>query len=283
MASFLLTTSVSQPVCHETALDVEQDNWSTSHITICSLHKMDVLSSELLCKWQSVSLGLEPHCDRWPAFSCNWTSTELMSWGVFPHGRTGLSSLFDPLLQPSSFDSLWSVLQSTLSGILFTWPSLDYFSLDPLWILLCSTLYWSLVHLAPSGFLFTWPSLDSLLLDPLLESGSLGPLWILVHLTLSGFSFTRPSTGVWFTWPPLDSCSPDPLWFLLCLTLYWSLLVWVSLSLSNLQRTVSQSRRWSPSIVCLSVGCVYVHSVSCPLSDYQLHKKDSAPCIYLVS
>jgi hypothetical protein len=33
-----------------------------------------------------------------------------MSWGVFPDGRTGLSSLLDPLLEFSSLDPLWSLL-----------------------------------------------------------------------------------------------------------------------------------------------------------------------------
>jgi len=54
---------------------------------------------------------------------------DLMSWGVFPDGRTGLSSLLDPLLDSSSLDPLWS---------------LHYWTLY--WSLLCSTLYWSLLH-----------------------------------------------------------------------------------------------------------------------------------------
>jgi hypothetical protein len=31
---------------------------------------------------------------------------DLMSWGVFPHGKMGLSSLLDPLLESSSLDPL---------------------------------------------------------------------------------------------------------------------------------------------------------------------------------
>jgi hypothetical protein len=139
-----------------------------------------------------------------------------------PDGRTGLSSLPDPLLESSSLDPLWSLLYSTLywslhhltlSGVSFARPLLESLSLDPLWGLLYSILYWSLHHLTPSGVSFarpltgifiTWPSLGSPLLDPLLES-SIDPLWgflystlywILHDLTLSGVSFARQSTGV---------------------------------------------------------------------------------------
>jgi len=161
-----------------------------------------------------------------------------MSWGVFPDGRTGLSSLLDPVLESS--------------------PP------DPLWSLLCSTLYWSLLHLTLSGVsfarpstkvFFTWLSMESSLLDPLLKSSSFDSLWSLLcstlcwnlrHLTLfgvffarpsaevfftwpSGVFFARPSTGIFFTWPFLES------------PLLYSLLessVWVSQSVS----LVSQSR-----------------------------------------
>jgi hypothetical protein len=37
-----------------------------------------------------------------------------MSWGVFPDGRTGLSSLLDPLLEPSSLDPMESTLLDPL-------------------------------------------------------------------------------------------------------------------------------------------------------------------------
>jgi hypothetical protein len=39
----------------------------------------------------------------------------LISWGVFPDGSTGLSSLLDPLLASSSLDPLWSLLHLTLN------------------------------------------------------------------------------------------------------------------------------------------------------------------------
>jgi hypothetical protein len=53
-----------------------------------------------------------------------------MSWDVIPDGRTGLSSLLDPLLDSYSLDPLWSLLCSTLL--------LEFSSPDPLWSLLCS-------------------------------------------------------------------------------------------------------------------------------------------------
>jgi hypothetical protein len=161
-----------------------------------------------------------------------------MSWGVFPDGRTGLSSLLDPLLESSSLDPL----ESSLLDLLLASSSLD------LWSLLCSTLYWNLAHVTLSEVFFIRPStgvfftrpLESSLIDPLLESCSLDPLWSLLystlywgllHLTLSEVFFIRPSTGVFFTWPLLESSlldpllesSLDPLWSLLYSTLYWSL------------------------------------------------------------
>jgi len=59
---------------------------------------------------------------------------------------------------------------------------------------------------------------------------------------LWGVFFTRPSTGVFLSLDPLES---------LCLTLYWSLLVWVDLSLSYLQLTVSQSVSQSDHSSCV--------------------------------
>jgi len=62
--------------------------------------------------------------------------------------------------------------------------------------------------------------------------------------------FTDACTGVFFSWPSLESpsldpllksSSLDPLWNLLYSILYWSLLVWVSLSRCYLQLTVSYS------------------------------------------
>jgi hypothetical protein len=99
-----------------------------------------------------------------------------MSWGVFPDGKTGLSSLLDPLLESSS--------------------------LDPLWSLLCLTLYWSLLHLTFSGVFFawpstgvffTWPSLESPFLDSLLSLlvwVSLGLSYLLVCVCLSAVSMS---------------------------------------------------------------------------------------------
>jgi hypothetical protein len=135
---------------------------------------------------QSVRLGLEPLCASWPDFSWSYTVTGLMSWGVFPNGRTGLSSLDDPLVESSSLDPIWSLL-------CFIDPLLKSSSLDPLWSLLYSTLFWSFLHLTLSGVsftrpstgvFFTWPSLESPLHDPLLESSSLDPLWSLLCTTL---------------------------------------------------------------------------------------------------
>jgi hypothetical protein len=137
---------------------------------------------ELLCNWQSVRqsvrFDLEPLCNSRPDFSWSETITGLMSWGVFPDGRTGLSSLLDPLLESSSLNPLESSLLD---------PLLESSSLDPVWNRLCSTHYWSLLHSAvffarpftgvfitwPSGVFFTWLSLESCLLDPLLESSNL--------------------------------------------------------------------------------------------------------------
>jgi hypothetical protein len=148
---------------------------------------------ELFCNWQSFRLGIESLCDSLPDFSWSRTITGLIPWGVFPNGRTCLSSLHDPLLESSSF--------------------------DPVWSLLYSTLYWSLHHLTLSGVFFSrpstgivfiWPSLESSLLDPLLWSSSLdtvcslySTLYCGLLLTLSGVFFTRPSTGVFITWPSL--------------------------------------------------------------------------------
>jgi hypothetical protein len=95
-----------------------------------------------------------------------------MSWGVFPDGRMGLSSLLDRLLEPSLPDPLECSLLD---------PILGSSSPDPLWSLLYSTLWRSRLHLTLSGVLFArpstgffiWPSLESPLLDPLLESSSL--------------------------------------------------------------------------------------------------------------
>jgi hypothetical protein len=54
----------------------------------------------------------------------------LMSWGIFPDGRTGLSSLLDPLLE-SSHDLLCSRLCSTLFwGSSSLDPLLESFSLS---------------------------------------------------------------------------------------------------------------------------------------------------------
>jgi len=61
---------------------------------------------------QSVCLGLEPLCDSWPDLCWSYTIIGLMSWGVFPGGRTGLSSLLDLLLESSSLDPTWSLLCS---------------------------------------------------------------------------------------------------------------------------------------------------------------------------
>jgi hypothetical protein len=95
------------------------------------------------------------------------TVSGLISWCVFPDGRTSLP-------RSSSLDPLWRLLYSTLY-----------------WSRLCSNFYWSLLHLTFSGIsftgpstgvffartstgvFFTWPSLESPLLDPLLESSSL--------------------------------------------------------------------------------------------------------------
>jgi len=67
-----------------------------------------------------------------------------MSWVVFPDGRTGLSSLLDPLLESSSID----FLESSLFDLL-----LESSSRDPL---------------------------EFSLFDPLLESSSLDTLWSLL-------------------------------------------------------------------------------------------------------
>jgi hypothetical protein len=94
-----------------------------------------------------------------------------MTWAVFPDGRILYWSLFHLTISGVSF-------ARPSTGVFFTWPYLESplldhllesLSLDPLWILLWSTLYWS--H----------------------------------HLTLSGVSFTRPSTGVFTICPPLNS------------------------------------------------------------------------------
>jgi hypothetical protein len=126
-----------------------------------------------------------------------------MSWGVFPDERSGLSSLLDHLLERSS--------------------------LDPLWSLLCPTLYWGRLYLTISGFFFARPSNGVIFIWPSLEFLCATLHWSILHLTLCGVLFSWPSTGV-ITWPSLDSSlldplleSPlDPLWSLLCSTLYWS-------------------------------------------------------------
>jgi hypothetical protein len=82
--------------------------------------------------------------------------TQLRGWFHGASSRTGLSSLFDPVLESSSLDPLWSLLCLTLSGVFFARPSLESSSLDPLW---------SLLHLTLSGVFFTWPSLESSVLS----------------------------------------------------------------------------------------------------------------------
>jgi hypothetical protein len=117
------------------------------------------LIPELLCNWQSVSQpvshGLDSLCNSWPDFTCSWTITGLMSCGVLPDGRTGLSSLLDPLLE-SSLDSL---LESSLLDPLLEYSSLNQSELlatdsqsvrlgsEPLLVCLCVTL--SLSRLYP--------------------------------------------------------------------------------------------------------------------------------------
>jgi hypothetical protein len=124
---------------------------------------------------QSVRPGLEPLCDSWPDFSLSRQLTLLISWGVFPDGRKGLSSVLNPL---------WSLR--------FLDPLLESSSLDPLKFL-HSTVYWSLLRLT------LWSLLYSTV------------CWSLLLLTLSVVFFTRPCTGVFFTWPPLEFYLLDPL------------------------------------------------------------------------
>jgi hypothetical protein len=126
--------------------------------------------AELLCNWKLVSqsveqsdsqsvsqsfrLGLEPLCDSWPHFSWNQTITGLMSLGVFPDRKTGLSPLLYLLLESSSLDPLESSLLD---------PLLESSSLDPpwsllhltLWSLLHSTIYWSLLLLTLWSLLYS--------------------------------------------------------------------------------------------------------------------------------
>jgi len=191
-----------------------------------------------------------------------------ISWGVFPDGRTGLSSLLDPLLEflhltlsgvfftrlfteDSSLDLLWSLLYSTFywnllqltisgvffarptTGVFFTWHSLEFSLLDLLLHLALSGVFFT----RPStGVFFTWPSLEPPLLDPLLDSSSLGPNWSLIYLTLSGVFFTWPSLGSPLLDPVLESSSLDPLWSLHCSTLYCSLFTWPSLESPSLSQ-----------------------------------------------
>jgi hypothetical protein len=74
--------------------------------------------------------------------------TGFMSWGVFPNGRTGLSSLLDPVLESSSLDPLESSLLD---------PLLESLLLVPLESPLLNRL------------------LECSFLEPLLESSSLDP------------------------------------------------------------------------------------------------------------
>jgi hypothetical protein len=107
-------------------------------------------------------------------------------------GRMALSSLLEPLQECSSLDPL-EFFAWPSTGVFFTWPS-------------------GVFYARPStGVFFTWPS---------------------------GVFYARPSTEVFFTWP---SRVLTIYWSLLHLTLsgvvlartfYWSLLIWVSLSLS---------------------------------------------------
>jgi hypothetical protein len=68
-----------------------------------------------------------------------------MSWGVFSDERTGLSSLFDPLMESSSLDPLGSSLLNPLLESSSFDPVLESSSLDPPWTLLYLTLDWSLL------------------------------------------------------------------------------------------------------------------------------------------
>jgi hypothetical protein len=118
-----------------------------------------------------------------------------VSWGVFPDGKTGLS-LLDPLLE-SSLDLLESLLN----------PLLKSSSLDPLWTLLCSTLYWNLLHLTLWSLLYStlyWSLLHltlwSPLLDLLLESSSLSQSQSYLQLSVS--QSDRPS----WPWAPPSLC-----------------------------------------------------------------------------
>jgi hypothetical protein len=85
---------------------------------------------------QSVRLGLEPLCDSWPDCNWRWTIMGLMSWGVFPDGRTVLSSFLDLLLESSSLDSLESSMLDTLLKTSSLDPLLESYSLYSLWSLL---------------------------------------------------------------------------------------------------------------------------------------------------
>jgi len=84
---------------------------------------------------QSLCLGLEPLCDSWLDFSCSMTIVGLMSWGVLPDGRMGLSSLCSPLLESLPLDPLESSLLDPLWSVLFwVWVICIWQSVSQSWL-----------------------------------------------------------------------------------------------------------------------------------------------------
>jgi hypothetical protein len=174
-----------------TAAAVTELNWVTLQLALLSQSVSQSVTRSVLASSPSVSLDQILTEVR--------QFTGLMLWIVFSDGRTGLSSLLNPLLESSSLDSLGC---SLFDPLLDSWP---------IWSHLWSTLYWNLLHLTLSGLLFALPSTGV--------------------STLSGVIFARPCTGIFFTYPSLESSlhdlllesSLDPLWNFLFSTLYWSL------------------------------------------------------------
>jgi hypothetical protein len=120
--------------------------------------------AELLWNWhlsvsQSVNLGFEPLCNSWSYFIWSKTIMRLISWRVPPDGRTGLSSLLDPVLESSPHDPLESslldhLLESSSLSLRFSQSVSQSVRLSRLWMLLCLTAHYRFpVRCCPNIFM----------------------------------------------------------------------------------------------------------------------------------